>query len=196
MPRLAANLDLAVRRAAVVERFGAAAAAGFSARRASHSVRACRCGGAGGACAPWPDATWHQHAGRPRGRVRACGAAGPRARMAGRVCARARLRRRDRRALGALPRRRGPAGKASGGRDGVRRQSRARRRGRGEGRHHAVDRAAQPARPAGLFPHPRRARRRYRPQGRRAEPAHPVRFLSRADRVRRSDPPLRRRTCR
>ena len=58
--------------------------------------------------------------------------------------------------------------------------------------HHAADRADQSARPAGLFPQPRRARRRHHRQGRRAERAHPVRFLSCADRRRRSDPRLRK----
>ena len=44
-------------------------------------------------------------------------------------------------------------------------------------------------RPAGLFPQPRRARRRRHRQGRQAEHPPAVRFLSRADRRRRHRPP-------
>ena len=47
--------------------------------------------------------------------------------------------------------------------------------------HHAPDRAAQPARPARLFPQSRRAGRRYHRQSRPRQPAHSVRFLSRAN---------------
>ena len=65
-----------------------------------------------------------------------------------------------------------------------------RRPGAGQ-QHHAADRADQPARPAGLFPDPRRARRRHHRQGRPAEREDPVRFLSRADRGRRPHQALR-----
>ena len=62
---------------------------------------------------------------------------------------------------------------------------------RGRQEHHAADRADQSARPAGLFPQPGRARRRHHRQGRPPECAHPVRLLSCADCRRRSDPPVR-----
>ena len=67
----------------------------------------------------------------------------------------------------------------------------ARRRCGAREEHHAADRADQSARPAGLFPHPRRACRRHHRQGRAAERAHPVRLLSRADRRRRSHQAVR-----
>ena len=60
-----------------------------------------------------------------------------------------------------------------------------------ENEHHAPDRADQSARPAGLFPQPRRACRRHHRQGGQAEHQDPVRFLSCADRGRRSDEALR-----
>ena len=66
------------------------------------------------------------------------------------------------------------------------------RRGPGQGQErHAADRADQPARPAELFSDPDRAGRRHHRQGRPAERQDPVRFLSCADRQRRSHHPLR-----
>src|ERR1700730_4686672 len=56
---------------------------------------------------------------------------------------------------------------------------------------HALMRADQSTRPAELFPQPRRARRRRHRQSRRAQCAHPVRFLSHTDRLRRSAQALR-----
>ena len=130
-------------------------------------------------------------AGVGSGRVRRRGRAGPRAGIGRAVQAGARLRHRDRRPADpcAWPAR----CRRSSGRRRKRPSSPISRappmRRREE--HHAADRADQSARPAGLFPHPRRAGGRHHRQGRAAEREHPVRLLSRADRRRRSDPALR-----
>ena len=58
-----------------------------------------------------------------------------------------------------------PTGAAAGRRDGLRAQSHAGRRPGGGEEHHAADRADQCARPAGLLPQPGRARRRHHRQG-------------------------------
>ena len=87
--------------------------------------------------------------------------------------------------------RRGRRECAAGGGQGLHRQYFARRRACGAEQHHAPDRADQPARPPRLFPEPSRTRRRSDHQDRRAECAHPVRFLSSADHRRRPAQALR-----
>ena len=110
----------------------------------------------------------HQHAaGRARGRVRPWRRAGPREGLGG-VCSRARSTTSPRSAARAIHCLAGKvaARAAPGGRDGLRRQSEARRRSGRREEHHAADRADQSARPAELFSQSRRARRRHHRQGR------------------------------
>ena len=89
-----------------------------------------------------------------------------------------------------------PTGAAAGGGADLHRQSDARRRSGAGQERHAADRADQPARPAELFSHPRRAGRRHHRQGRQAQRENPVRFLSCADRRAAISSPASRSTCR
>ena len=192
MPRFAANLAYLFTERPLIERFGAAAAAGFKAvelqfpyDHAPSAVKAelerhgltqlgvnTALGGRDGDCGP------------RRG-------AGPRARLGGAVQAGARLHGRDRRQRDPLH-----------GRQGAAEQRPAAEKTFIANLARAADLAQEKnitlliepinsARPAELFPHPRRAGRRRHRQGRQAEREDPVRFLSCADHGRRSDPALR-----
>ena len=189
MPRFAANLGHLFTEYPLMERFGAAAACGFAAVELQFPYDIPARHGEGGTREARPDAARRQHAARPG--IRPCRAARTRARLRCRIRPRARLRHRHRRHGDPLHGRRRPGQRAAGGGKSLHRQHDARRRGGGQSEHHAVDRADQSARPAGLFPEPRRARRRSRRQDRRAESARAVRFLSYSDRRRRSDQAVR-----
>ena len=183
MPRFAANLAYLFTERPLLERFGAAAAAGFKAveLQAPYDQPPRRSRPRSTSMA---DAAWHQHpsAAGPAipglGACRAASATGtscssrrsttPSRSAAARStawparCRRSSGRRRRRTFIANLTR----------AADLRRRQER-----------HVADRADQPARPAELFPHPRRAGRRHHRQGRQAERENPVRFLSCADRA-------------
>ena len=145
MPRFAANLAYLFTERPLLERFGAAAAAGFKAVELQAPYDHAGSALQGRDRQAWADAARHQHLRRrPSRRCRACGAVpGPRARLGRRVQAGARLHRGDRRQRDPLHGRHGAAGAAAGGRADLHRQSVARRRpGRGQERH-AADRADQ-----------------------------------------------------
>ena len=181
MPRFAANLGHLFTERPLIERFGAAAAAGFAAVELQfpydiapsavtaelkrHSltqlgVNTPQCPEFGLAALPGRERDWDAAFKRALDYVVAIGGSAIHC-MTGIV----------------------PPEATAGGGNRFHQKPRARRGGSRQGQHHAVDRADQSARPAGLFPEPRRARRRCHRQGRRAECAHPVRFLSHPDRL-------------
>ena len=181
MPRFAANLGHLFTERPLLERFGAAAAAGFTAVELQFPYDIAPAAVKAELDRAWPDAARRQHAARSG--IRPCRAARPRARFRGGVHARARLCGRHRRHARSIawPAWCRPSSGRRRRRVFIANLSRAAAAG-GQGEHHALDRADQSARPAGLFSQPRRACRRSRRQDRRAECAHPVRFLSCADR--------------
>ena len=189
MPQFAANLGYLFTERLLLERIDAAAAAGFKAVELQfpYDVPAA----AVKAAIRKNNLTilGHQHAARrARGRVRACCGAEPRERLAGPVCARPRVRERDRRQRNSLSCRKGRARAAARCRSRIHRQSCTRGRPCGSQEHHIADRADQRARPAELFSQSCRARGRCDRKDRKAEYPGAVRLLPRADRGRRSDP--------
>ena len=154
MPRLAANLGILFTERPLIERFGAAAAAGFQAVELLFPYDVAAAAVKAELARHGLHATRREYARGARGRGGSRGRAGAGARVGRCVRPRARLRRRDRRTQRALHGRLRRAAPAAGGGAGVHPKSGARGGECGCRRHHAFDRAAQSARPAGLFSRP------------------------------------------
>ena len=159
MPNFSANLGFLFTELPFLDRFAAAARAGFKGVGICLALRARRARYRPAARRPRSDASAVQPAGRRLGgrRARNCSPARPRSGVPRRRLARSGLCGGTRLRAAQLPRRHSAAGRRSASpRGDLRRQPRLRRRGDARATRQAPDRADQHARHAGLLPEPQR----------------------------------------